>query len=73
MIIINLLGLGYIEWIMERYQIVIDKDSGITNDPNQWSNEAQYIFDLVKRIVRVSIESMKIINKLPPLQEAETQ
>ncbi|CEG55682.1 DEAD/DEAH box helicase [Legionella fallonii] len=66
-------GKSAIEWIMERYQIVMDKDSSITNDPNRWSNDPQYIFDLLKRIVRVSVESMEIINRLPPLQEAESQ
>ncbi|MFO3582146.1 type ISP restriction/modification enzyme [Legionella pneumophila serogroup 1] len=63
-------GKPAIEWIMERYQTVVDKESGITNDPNQWSDDPRYIFDLVRRIVRVSIESMKIIKNLPPLNEA---
>ena len=36
-------------------------DSGINNDPNDWSEEPRYIVNLVKRIVRVSIETVKII------------
>ena len=59
-----------IEWIIERYQISRDKDSGILNDPNTWNPEnPRYILDLLKRIVRVSIETLKIVNELPPLQE----
>jgi predicted helicase len=54
---------------MERYQITVDKDSQIRNDPNHWSDDPRYIIDLVKRIVRVSIESVKIVNSLPPLNE----
>ncbi|MFM6252597.1 MAG: type ISP restriction/modification enzyme, partial [Dolichospermum sp.] len=43
------------EWIMERYKVTKDKDSGIVNDPNHWSEDPRYIVDLVKRIVRVSM------------------
>jgi predicted helicase len=65
-------GKPAIEWIMERYQITVDKDSGIRNDPNDWAKEhkqPRYILDLIKRIIRVSIETMKIVNSLPPLNE----
>jgi predicted helicase len=58
-----------IEWIMERYQITKDKDSGITNNPNHWSDDPHYIIDLLKRIVRVSLETVAIVNNLPPLNE----
>jgi predicted helicase len=54
---------------MERYQFTKDKDGQITNDPNDWSDDPRYILDLVKRIVRVSLETMKIINGLPLLNE----
>jgi predicted helicase len=65
-------GKPAIEWIMERYQITVDNDSGIRNDPNDWArehNQPRYILDLVKRIVRVSIETMKIVKALPALNE----
>lgn len=60
-------GKSAIEWFMERYAVDVDKDSGIRNDPNDWSNDPRYIVDLLKRIVRVSIESVKIIKQLPEL------
>lgn len=47
-----------------------DKDSGIPNDPNDWSKEhkqPRYIIDLLTRVVRVSVETMKIVKSLPPL------
>ena len=28
-----------IEWIMERYQVKVDKASKVRNDPNDWSRE----------------------------------
>ena len=54
---------------MERYKVTKDKDSGIINDPNHWSENPRYIVDLVKRIVRVSLETVKIVNSLPALNE----
>ena len=65
-------GKPAIEWIIERYQVTTDKDSGIVNDPNDWATEHDdpaYILNLVKRIVRVSVETVKIVNALPALQE----
>ena len=65
-------GKSALEWIMERYCISVDlnakgEGSGIKNDPNEWSEEPRYIVDLVKRIVRVSIETNKIVKNLPAL------
>jgi predicted helicase len=65
-------GKPALEWIMERYQITVDKDTGIRNDPNDWArehNQPRYILDLLKRIVRVSLETMKIVDELPALNE----
>ncbi len=65
-------GKPAIEWILERYQVTRDKDSGIVNDPNDWCtehNQPRYIIDLLKRVVRVSIETMKIVKRLPALNE----
>lgn len=62
-------GKSAIEWIMERYQVTVDKASGIKNDPNEWSDDPRYIVDLLKRVVRVSLESCRIVQGLPPLNE----
>lgn len=60
-----------IEWIIDRYWVKTDKDSGIVNDPNDWSDDPRYIIDLLKRIVTVSLETMKIVDALPPLDIIE--
>ena len=62
-------GKSALEWIMERYKVTKDKDSGIINDPNHWSENPRYIVDLVKRIVRVSLETVRIVKSLPALNE----
>lgn len=58
--------------IKDFYQVTTAKDSGITNYPNDWEtehNDPQYILSLVKRVVRVSLETVKIVEGLPALQE----
>ena len=61
-------GKSAIEWIMERYAVTTDKASGITNDPNDWAlehNDPKYIFNLLLRIITVSLDTMKIVKSLP--------
>ncbi|MER5304105.1 type ISP restriction/modification enzyme [Streptomyces lasiicapitis] len=60
-----------IEWIIDRYQVKVDKASGIVNDPNDWSDNPRYIVDLLLKIVTVSLETMKIVDGLPPLDIIE--
>ncbi len=58
-------GRSALEWIVDRYKVTTDKASGIRNDPNTWSGDPRYIVDLVGRIVRVSLETVKIVEGLP--------
>ena len=65
-----------IEWIIDRYQVSIDKASGIVNDPNDWSREVgdpRYIIDLFARIVTVSLRTMQIVDSLPTLAIRQKQ
>jgi predicted helicase len=59
-------GRSAIEWVMDRYRVSVDKDSGIRNDPNDWSDDPRYVLDLVRRIITVSMESVRIVKALPP-------
>ena len=64
-------GKSAIEWIMERYQITIDKKSGIKNNPNDWADEVgnpRYILDLLLSIINVSIQTVDIVEGLPKLE-----
>jgi predicted helicase len=56
-----------IEWIIDRYQVKIDKNSGIVNDPNDWSEDPRYIIDLLGRIVALSLETVDVVEALPPM------
>ena len=59
-----------LEWLIDRYQVKTDKASGIVNDPNDWCrehNDPRYIVDLIKRVTRVSVETMQVVRSLPEL------
>ena len=61
-------GKSAIEWVMERYQVTTHKESGITNDPNDWAEEVgnpRYILDLLLSIVNVSLKTIEIVEGLP--------
>lgn len=64
-------GKSAIEWIMDQYQIKTDKKSGITDDPNDYSDDPKYIFNLLLRIINVSVQTVDLINELPPLEIEE--
>jgi predicted helicase len=59
-----------IEWIIDRYQVKVDKQSGIRNDPNDRSHEIgnpRYIVDLLAKVVTVSLRTTEIVDSLPRL------
>lgn len=61
-------GKSAIEWIMDQYQIKTNKKSGITDNPNDFSNDPKYIFNLLLRIINVSVQTVDLIDSLPKLE-----
>jgi len=54
-------------WIIDRYQVKVDKASGIVNDPNDWCDEHDdpiYIVDLIKKVTTVAVETTRIVDSL---------
>lgn len=64
-------GRSAIEWIMDQYQVKTDKKSGITDDPNDFSDDPKYIFNLLLRIINVSLQTVDLVNSLPKLEIIE--
>jgi predicted helicase len=56
-----------LEWVIDQYQVSTDKRSGITNDPNR-PDDPQYIVRLIAQVITVSLETVKIVRSLPPMQ-----
>jgi predicted helicase len=64
-------GKSAIEWIMERYAVTTHKESGITNDPNDWPKEHGnpcYILDLLLSVISVSVKTVDIVAGLPKVE-----
>ena len=64
-------GKPAIEWVMERQAVKEDPTSGIINDANRYAVETmvdpRYPFDLLCRVITVSLETVKIVKGLPKL------
>lgn len=55
-----------LEWIIDQYRVKTDKRSGIVSDPNRADDE-QYILRLIKKVITVSLETVKIVKELQKL------
>ena len=68
-------GKPALDWVMERQCVKQDKESGIINDANDWAlgtmNNPRYPLELFQRVITVSLETMKIVRALPPLEIME--
>ncbi len=53
-----------LDWVVDQYQVSEDKRSGIRSDPNR-ADDPDYIVRLVGQVVRVSVETVEIVNGLP--------
>lgn len=71
-------GKSAIEWVMERQGVSVDrynpdtkKGSDIVNDANRYAIETigdpRYPYDLLRRIITVSLETVKIVKAMPKL------
>ncbi len=55
-----------LEWVVDQYRVTEDDRSGIKSDPNR-EDDPQYIVRLVGQVVRVSLETVRIVRVLPPV------
>ena len=59
-----------LEWVIDQYQVTEDKHSGIRSDPNR-PDDPEYIVRLVGQVVRVSLETMRLVSAMPSLADGE--
>ena len=55
-----------LEWVVDQYRVTEDDRSGIKSDPNR-EDDPQYIVRLVGQVVRVSLETVRLVRALPPV------
>lgn len=64
-------GKSAIEWVMERYAITTHKESGIRNDPNDWSAEQgqpRYILDLLLSVIELSLRTLDLVDGITDIR-----
>ncbi|WP_159717144.1 DEAD/DEAH box helicase [Actinomyces marmotae] len=73
-----------LDWLLDRYQVKVDKASGIVNDPNDWMDEGAgaepgasaqplYLLDLIARVTTVSVRTQQIVGDLGPLEVLDAE
>ncbi|GAA6853916.1 hypothetical protein HpHNI37_10390 [Helicobacter pylori] len=56
-------GKSAIDWVIERYQKTMDKESLIENNPNDYAG-SQYVLELLLRVIKLSEKSVDLIEKI---------
>jgi predicted helicase len=68
-------GKSALDWVMERQCVKTEPASGIVNDANRYANETvgdpAYPLNLFRRVITVSLETMRIVRGLPALEILE--
>jgi predicted helicase len=69
-------GKSAIDWVVERQCVKTDPASGIVNDANRYANETMgdpaYPLKLLQRVITISLETLDIVESLPPLGDLST-
>ncbi|MBZ7951834.1 DEAD/DEAH box helicase [Campylobacter sp. RM9939] len=60
-------GKSAIDWIIDRYQISVDKKSLIENNPNDYQG-GKYIYELLLKIIDLSIKSVDLIDEISKME-----
>lgn len=61
-------GRSPLEWLVERYYYRVDKQSQIVDDPNLYSDDPLYIFNLIPRLVALSMRTLELMAQVPDLE-----
>jgi predicted helicase len=60
-------GKSGVDWVLDRYRVSVEKDSGIVNDPNLYSEKPDYILNLLLNVIELSLETLRITKSMPSL------
>lgn len=60
-------GKSPIDWVVDRYRISEDSDSGILNDPNEFSDDPIYVLNLLLSVITMTKKILELQKTLPKL------
>ena len=64
-------GSSSIWWLVDQYQVSVDKKTGRVNDPNDYAREygnPRYIFELAKNVINIAVRTVKILDELNKIE-----
>lgn len=64
-------GRNPVDWLVDRFQVKKDADSGIVNDPNTEIQRMGGILSTLKKVSYVVSESLDIISKIPAIDKQD--
>jgi predicted helicase len=64
----KIFGRSPLEWVIDRYQLTEDSESGLVNDPNSYSDEQDFVVNMIGRAVTMSIEMSALLEAAPNLE-----
>ena len=53
-----------LEWIIDQYRVVTERNSDIVRAPNEYSDNPDYIINLLEKVVTVSVETVRIVRPI---------
>lgn len=59
-----------LDWVIDQYRVTENPKTGYTSDPNR-PDDPEYIIRLVGQVVYVSVDTVKLVNALPPFWAKE--
>ena len=59
-----------LEWVIDQYQVTKDKQGNVLSDPNRLDDK-DYIIRLVKQVVAVSVQTVRLVNQLAQMIAVE--
>jgi predicted helicase len=64
-------GRSIVEWVIDQHEKYTDKDTGHLLDPNEFSENPKYIFELLLKAITVAIATEDIFLSLPKMEPPE--
>ena len=61
-------GRSAVEWIVNQYQVVKDKDTFLTSDPNTLSSDPKYVFNHLLKAIEISLKTIVILDRMPKFE-----
>ena len=56
-----------LEWVIDQYRVTRDEKGNLASDPNRMDDE-EYIVRLISQVITVSLETMKVVKGLLPVE-----